>query len=343
MEKTKRKILAALMESPRTYWELITLQDRHLADFVGLIRQMMEEGLVEWPDYTLQITPEGRRLLQEENIGPLQPVTCGCCQNKTVQREGIFEEIYLKMRELLPQRPVPLAEYDQGPVELETLVSRIVLMYNRGDLEGQRLFLLGDDDLTSIAAGLTGMPAEITVVEADSRLVEFIQSWAVKEGFSNFYVRTYDVRNPFPQDLEKKFDTFFVDPVETMQGIALFITRCVQAMKGTGAVGYFGLTHLEASRQKWHKIQRCLLEMNLVITDILHNFQWYELDREKFVKSDYPLVTQAPGRVNVPEKNWYSSNLYRVEAVGDPKPLKLQETPQGRDFYFDDEAYATLP
>lgn len=343
MNRYKRKILAALMERPRSYWELITLQDRHLSYFVDLIKQMMEEDLVEWPEEILRISEKGRELLEREGVKPLQPVSCGYCNSKIVANKGIFERVYNKMAEILPQRPVSIAEYDQGPVDLDTLVSRLMVMYNRGDLEQQRLFVLGDDDLTSIAAGLTGMPAEITVVEADQRLVEFILSIAEKEGFPNFHVCTYDVRDPFPSELEKQYDTFFVDPVETIQGITLFVSRCVQALKGEGAAGYFGLTHLEASRKKWHTIQGYLLDMNLVITDILHNFQWYELDREKFVKSDYPLVTQAPGKVNVPEKNWYSSNLYRLEAVSDPVPLEFKKIPQGRELYFDDEAYATLP
>lgn len=342
MEKVKRQIITALLRRSCTFWELITMQDVHLARFTKELKELKEKGFVEWGETHLALTEAGKKAAETDNLKEKQEIICSCCGGRGVAKEGSFEDIYRKMGEILKKRPSAIAQYDQGPVDLDTLISRLMVMYNRGDLEKQHLFILGDDDLTSLAAALSGYPEKVLVMEVDERLVEYIEKVKTEEGLDNLEVGSYDVRKPLPQSFMGEFDTFFVDPVETVQGIVLFISRCVEALRGEGSAGYFGLTHLEASRKKWHFLQKKFLEMNMVITDIQRNFQWYELAREGFVESDYPLVTNAPGRLPVPEINWYSSDLYRLEAVEKPQPASL-EIPEGRELYFDDEAYATLP
>jgi len=343
MEKNRRQILANLLEGPLSFWKLITLQDRHLSLFMGLLKEMLKEGIIDWQGDKVSLTPKGFELAKEAKLAKPQNVTCPLCRKKTVVKNGLFEKVYAKMEKLLPRRPPAVAEYDQGPVDLETVIARVMFMYEKGDLQGQKIFILGDDDLTGIAAALTGMPELVTVVEVDGRLVEFIRDFASQEKLTNLQVLNYDVRSQLPANLKEKHDTFFVDPVETLDGILLFLTRSAQALKGEGSAGYFGLTHLEASRRKWHLIQKNLLEMNFVITDILTNFQWYNLNGQNFVGENYPLVTEAPVKLPPPEISWYSSNLFRIEAVDKLKTQEFVKIPAGRDLYFDEEAYATIP
>jgi len=342
MEKVKMQILSALLKEPRTFWELITMQDLHLARFTDLLKEMKEKGWLKWEGGVLVLTGEGGQQARKLDLGEREEVTCPRCQGKGVVRDGLFKKVYQKMKEIQPRRPEAISQFDQGPVELETLIARLMVMYSRGDLEQRDLLVLGDDDLTGLAAALTGLPRKVQVLEVDQRLVEFIKKTVQEEGMSNLEVGSYDVREPLPAKWKASFDTFFVDPVETVKGILLFINRCVSSLKGEGAAGYFGLTHLEASRKKWHVLQTRFLEMNMVVTDIQRNFQWYELAREKFVESEYPLVKEAPEKLPVPDINWYSSDLYRLEAVSTPQEVPM-EIPEGRELYFDDEAYATLP
>jgi len=343
MDKTKQRILAALLDEPKTLWELITVQNYHLAHVVEVVKEMMEEKLISWPDHQIHLTSNGKNLAAEKGIKPFQSIVCTHCGKKTVSPQGLFQDVYEKMKKVYTSRPEAISGFDQGPVDAETVTARLMIMYDRGDLENKDIFILGDDDLTGLAAAFSGLPNQVTVVEVDERLVDFIKSRAEAEGLTNLFVHTYDVRQPLSDTYKKKFDTFFVDPVETYSGILLFITRAIESLKDEGAAGYFGLTHLEASRKKWNLIQKQILEMNFAITDILHNFQWYELDPERFVQNNYPLITQAPGELLPPEGNWYSSDLYRIEAVSEPKPLQLEKIPEGRELYFDDESYATLP
>jgi len=68
-------------------------------------------------------------------------------------------------------------------------------------------------------------------------------------GFKNISAELYDVQNPFGEELRRSFDVFITDPVETIDGITLFLSRCVEGLRGEDSTGYFGLTHLESSRK----------------------------------------------------------------------------------------------
>ncbi|MBC7106669.1 MAG: bis-aminopropyl spermidine synthase family protein, partial [Firmicutes bacterium] len=255
LERVRRQILRSLLDGPKSFWRLIRDQDGHLAHFAAVLGETVREGLVCNSDNRLSLTDKGRKAAREWKLEPLQSLACPACRGKGLVLRGRFSEVERRFRELAAGRPPAVPEFDQGWVDPTTTVARVALMYLRGDLEGRDLFILGDDDLTSLAAAITGMAGRIAVLEADERLVAFITEVAAREGLTNLEARQYDVRHPLPAELCGRFDTFVVDPVETLPGIGLFLSRCVQALKGTGSAGYLGLTHLEASHQKWFAVQ----------------------------------------------------------------------------------------
>ncbi|MEO0250808.1 MAG: bis-aminopropyl spermidine synthase family protein, partial [candidate division WOR-3 bacterium] len=52
---------------------------------------------------------------------------------------------------------------------------RTLYPISHGDLDGKSIALIGDDDLLSIALALAGLPSNITVLDIDERLGEFIK------------------------------------------------------------------------------------------------------------------------------------------------------------------------
>ncbi len=345
MERVQRQILRSLLAGPKTFWQLIREQDSHLSLFVATVASLKEEGLIAEKGHFLELTEEGRKLARSLKLIPLLETGCYACAGRGIVIEGVFRRVLEEFQEVAVSRPEAIPEFDQGFVEPEISVARVALMYARGDLEGRRLLFIGDDDLTSVAAALTGMAEEIAVLEIDQRILEFIEKVAAERNIKNLRVFRFDVRNPLPPEFAQRYDAFFTDPVETVPGIKLFLSRCAQGLKGAGASGYLGLTHLEASLQKWHIIQRMLLEMGFAITDIIRDFHSYELEREGFIERNYPLVLRSSSsfHLDVPELNWYTSSLIRVEAVQEPKPLVSEAMELDRELYFDEEAYATLP
>ena len=331
--RIRNQVLRALKKGPMTFWELINYQDAHIVEFIQTLEALMKEGIIEYRDYRFH-------LLKDIPFRQKEAVLCSRC-GIGVELKGFFGEVLGRFRRLAENRPLPKSDYDQGFVRPEDTVARVAFMYERGDLEDQEIFILGDDDLLSIAIGLTGMAKRVTVVEIDRRIVGFIREFCQNQGISNIVVKEYNALEELPTEEKGSYDVFVTDPVETHKGLKLFVGRCIEALKGRGSAGYIGLTHREASLRKWREFERFLIEAGFVITDILRDFSTYperENMWEEFYKT-YELMKWIP--LNMPDTDWYKSSFIRFEAVEDPH-LPPFEAPSGpKELYLDDEAWAT--
>jgi len=237
---------------------------------------------------------------------------------------------------------MPTNIYDQGVIDNESAISRFLYMLSRGDLYKKKIIILGDDDLMGILFSLSGIVDEITVLEIDERLVNYINFVKKEKNLKNIEAYIYDARNPLENIFKNKFDTFFTDPVETVEGLLIFVSRMVEALKGDRCSGYFGLSSIESNIDKWFRIQKSLNEMNLVITDIRRNFSYYKLS-DNIIESDLLIVKENPFNIKNPNKLWYNSHLYRVEVNGEKKPKYTGKVDLGRDLYFDEFTYVVKP
>lgn len=265
---------------------------------------------------------------------------CPTCQGKGLR---VPEDWRRRFRELTEERPLPVAEYDQGFMRPDDALARVLFMHRMGDVVERDIVLIGDDDLVSVALAVTGWPRRIVVIDVDERLGAFLERLNRTQGFAIEF-RPLDLRRPLPPDLMARFDTFITDPVETVPGFELFLSRAAASLRGRYAAGYFGLTTLEASLAKWHRLQQVLLRMNLVITDVLRDFSVYperENRWERFYAS-YAMMPLLQIEGHLPDRDWYRSSFFRVEAVATPRPTILGEcTLSETDLYFDDETLAT--
>lgn len=343
MDPVRYHILRELSTGPKTYWQLLAQGSFHPSSLIEALTALQEAGVITYPSKAFVLTREGREQL--ERLGPRErvPGLCPRCRGRAYVIPPALEGVLKELERIARDRPPATQEFDQGPIPPENALLRVVALYERGDLEGKDLVILGDDDLTSVAAALTGLPRSIQVLEADPRLVEFLATLSQRDAWKGFRVDRYDVRQPLPPAFSRAFDTFFTDPTETLLGFSLFLSRATMCLRGQGAVGYFGLSHLEASRKKWQEIQRRLLQMNFVITDTLRGFHEYTLDPDGIMAQEYRVVTKCPFEPPKPDLNWYTSTLFRVELVGEPAPLLEGTVSLSRDLYYDEEAYVTLP
>ena len=92
-------------------------------------------------------------------------------------------------------------------------------MLERGDVEGKRIVVLGDDDGVSIALAQLRSAHEIFVIDIDSRIVEFINKFASENALENVLIaKEWDIRTSFPDEWHNKFDIFETDPPYTVSG-----------------------------------------------------------------------------------------------------------------------------
>jgi predicted methyltransferase len=132
-------------------------------------------------------------------------------------------------------RPDVDVRLDQSHALPETALRRAAYVYENDGLEGRRVLVLGDDDLTSLALGLAarslGLRVKaITVLEVDSRLCGFLSDAARSEGLP-VEVVPGDLREPLPDRLRATQDAFLTDPPYTLEGLGLFVSRAVQALR----------------------------------------------------------------------------------------------------------------
>jgi len=142
----------------------------------------------------------------------------------------VHEPILEKLRDYSSRRPKANPKLDQAHATPETALRRALYMLDGGNLAGRNVLFLGDDDLTSVAAGLLRVAKGITVVDIDGRLLETISGISEEEGLGIGCV-LHDLRAPLPEELMGAFDTFLTDPPYTIPGLELFLSRGVQALR----------------------------------------------------------------------------------------------------------------
>lgn len=314
--------------------------DADLNEFVEELRSLMDDGLVESRNGKIHLTEKGRVERDKLKL-KVYATRCEKCEGRGILHDpfGVLDEY----KRIASQRPRPTADYDQGYIKEEDVMRRIAFIYERGDLENADILVVGDDDLISLGMALTGLPKKIVVLEIDDRLISFINDNAREYGFP-VEARKFDVRNDIDEDLRGKFDVFITDPVETIEGITLFLSRAASGLRGKGSAGYFGLTHEEASLKKWYEIERRLLSMNFVLTDMLRDFNVYPMDENLELAQEYYLIyrriAELTGSREI-DADFYRSTLIRVEAVGDVKPLVSGPVELHEEIYVDEESLVT--
>lgn len=307
------RALAALLATEEM-WEAIRLSRVPMRFLCAFWNRLAERGLLAVVDSRLHLTEAGRAFANNLGVTPAQDVSCGACEGRGVDLSNLPGEVIEWFREVSRGRPEALQMYDQGYVTEETTLARVAFALARGDLAGKEIIVIGDDDLVSVAAALTGAPTRVLAVDIDERLIRFIREVARAEGLLSLEAARYDIRDPLPAEWLGKFDTFLCDPTESFSGFCAFIARGLLALRGVGCAGYFGLTHAESSLQKWAQIQRFLLESGAVLTDVRADFNSY-------VTWGYVESMRAwswlPVRVR-PDRPWYFSTLYRIELLRSP-------------------------
>jgi len=340
--RVRHLTLRILLAKPLSYWQLLKHIDVDIPTTQAVLKELLEEGILEYQNDVFLLTSKGKEEAKKLGLISFSSLKCPYCQGKTINI-ATFKHLLNVFEELITGRPKAISEYDQGYVMPTDTVARVLFMYELGDIEGKHIFLLGDDDLTSLALLASGWPKQVTVLEIDERILNFIEQKAISKGWTNLNVIHYDARYPIPEKLRNRFDVFLTDPVETVGGLRLFLSRCVEALKGKDSVGYFGLTHLEASRRKWHQVQRDILNMGFTITDIIRNFHTYLLERDDILNLQLRVAKEAPVKVERPEIDFYTSNLFRIYAAESPRPLVEGKVDWKRELYYDEEAYVTCP
>ena len=223
--------------------------------------------------------------------------------------------------DFLNRRPPPDYKYDQTRSTPETVLKRALLMLQNGDVEGKRIVILGDDDGVALPLGFLQCAKEILVIDIDSRILDFIDSFSEEHNLNNvLHTQLLDIRDSFPENLWHRFDTFETDPPYTVAGFKLFINQALSLLDlKEGGSGYISFG-TKTPQEIW-MCQQHLLEAGFTIEEFFINFNHY-----------YGATILGN-----------TSNLYHVSVV--PHKIRLLETkhPERSIYTFDEPEAKDLP
>lgn len=187
------------------------------------------------------------------------------------------------LEEFLSHRPSVDVQIDQSKCTPETSMRRAILCLKQHALIGKKILCVGDDDLVSVSIGLllqqlfpdTGHTvAHVDVLDIDERFLRYIEMIADERGLP-IRCHRVDLREPLPANLHKQFDCFFTDPPYTLQGMGLFVSRGIQALKREKGLPIF-LSFAHKSPAFMLAMQREFVRMGLTVNANFPQFNAYE-------------------------------------------------------------------
>jgi N4-bis(aminopropyl)spermidine synthase len=249
----------------------------------AVCNELRKRGMVD-RSRPVRLTPAGRvSLTGHEAPGGGQPEITGQCPRcgglgcvvppAAASLTGLLERAALGT-------PEAKLELDQTHCTADTKLRRVLRMHEAGALAGQRVIILGDDDLVCLAiaafasqAGPAATPRRVAVVDCDRDLLRYLSGQLAALGMQAELVE-HDLREPLPASLLGGFDVACTDPPYTVAGAELFLSRAVSALAPGGgghAFFSFGARRPDETVQT----QQIMAAMGLAVRSLVPGFNTY--------------------------------------------------------------------
>ena len=169
-----KKILRAILSNDAP-WDWFTRARIPFPFAVRILRELQDGGYIHYEGDTTKLTDKGSALASELRVEQraehdrLRTATAAAsCGNPCARSITRF------CRSMRRAHAGENPDLDQGAMTPESFFRRLALMIHMGDIQGNRIVNLGDDDFASIAIALTGLAESITVLEIDPRIRDYI-------------------------------------------------------------------------------------------------------------------------------------------------------------------------
>jgi N4-bis(aminopropyl)spermidine synthase len=252
----------------------------------AICNELRKRGVVDRAR-PVRLTPAGRERvagiagLARPGTGQ-PPLTgeCPCCGGRGVAVPEEAAPLLPALERAAAGAPAVKVALDQTHCTAETKLLRVLRMHDAGALGGQRVIILGDDDLVCVTmavfaaqAGPGTRPRRLTVVDCDPELLAYLASQLDRLGMDAEF-RQHDLRQPLPAALAGQFDVACTDPPYTVAGAELFLSRAVAALApGAGRHVFFSF----GARRPEETLatQRLMAEMGLAVRALIPRFNSY--------------------------------------------------------------------
>lgn len=279
---------------------------------VAAVRKELEKvGLIDRVKKGAILTEQGI-IFAERKLGfkITAKLLCRECSATGIELPNNIDELIKKQADFSQQRPTPKTDIDQAFGKPITAIRRALIMLEKGDLEGRKILLLGDDDFTSLAIAQLKTTAKITVFDIDRRLLEIINRISKENNYSINCIEV-DLRDDVPKNFVNQFDTVLTDPPYTLAGLELFLSRAIVSLKeDIGKKIYLAYSHRPSSQQLL--IQKICTDAGLAIMQIIPGFNLYE-GAEMHANTTYLAILSTTDQTKPLIKDKFQENIYTGE------------------------------
>jgi N4-bis(aminopropyl)spermidine synthase len=273
-----RDILAATASAePAAVREISQLAELPVPIVAAVCNELRQRGVVD-RTRPVRLTAEGRVAVTAGQ--PDLDATCPACAGRGVVIPDAVAPLLAELEQAADGGPEAKPELDQTHCTVETKLRRVLRMHAAHALAGQRILLLGDDDLVSLAivafAAWTGhaeVIRRLAVVDTDPDVLGWIGKQAARSGVRVDLIE-HDLRQPLPAGLAEGFDVVATDPPYTVAGAELFLSRAVAALApepGRHVFFSFGARRPEQTVA----VQAGIAQLGLAVRSLTPNFNSY--------------------------------------------------------------------
>ncbi len=273
-----RDILAAVQSAePAAVREVSRLAELPVPIVAAACNELRRRGVVD-TRRPVRLTEAGRTALAAGR--PELAAHCRSCEGRGVLIPAELAGLAGQLEQAADGGPAARPELDQTHCTVGTKLSRVLKLHQAGALAGQRILLLGDDDLISVAiaafaawAGQPGLVRRLTVLDTDPDVLGWAGSQIRAASVQAELVR-HDLREPLPVPLLGGFDVVLTDPPYTVAGAELFLSRAVSALQGgPGRHVFFSFGARRPAETA--AVQAAITAMGLVIRSLTPGFNSY--------------------------------------------------------------------
>jgi N4-bis(aminopropyl)spermidine synthase len=273
-----RDILAATASAePAAVREISQLAELPVPIVAAVCNELRQRGVVD-RTRPVRLTAEGRVAVTAGQ--PDLDATCPACAGRGVVIPEAVAPLLAELEQAADGGPEAKPELDQTHCTVETKLRRVLRMHAAHALAGQRILLLGDDDLVSLAivafavwTGHAEVIRRLAVVDTDPDVLGWIGKQAARSGVRVDLVE-HDLRQPLPAGLAEGFDVVATDPPYTVAGAELFLSRAVEALApepGRHVFFSFGARRPEQTVA----VQAGIAQLGLAVRSLTPNFNSY--------------------------------------------------------------------
>lgn len=231
-----RDILAAVLSAePAAVRDVARLAELPVPIVAAACNELRKRGIVD-NRRPVQLTAAGRAAVAAQDGAAGLHAICPACTGRGVVVPAELAGLAEILQRAADGAPAARAELDQTHCTVTTKLGRVLRIHAARALAGQRILLLGDDDLISVAiaqfAAWYRSPAMIrrlAVVDSDRAVLDWAATQIAGTGVAAEFFE-HDLREPLPDELAGCFDVVATDPPYTVSGARLFLSRAVSAL-----------------------------------------------------------------------------------------------------------------